>query len=54
MMMFLKVIGGTSEWDRDASRRMYDFMQPLIDEGRLADGWTSVGRGCWQKAEATP
>jgi hypothetical protein len=28
---------------------LYDHMQLLIDEGRLADGWEKVGTGSWRK-----
>lgn len=27
---------------------LYDRMQALIDEGRIAAGWTKTGPGCWR------
>lgn len=44
------------EWDRldalyDARDyiKLYDAMQPLIDEGRIAAGWVKKGAGYWVK-----
>jgi hypothetical protein len=31
------------------SREMYDFMQKLLDEGLLADGWEQTGIGSWKR-----
>lgn len=28
---------------------LYDAMQPLIDEGRIADGWVKTGPGSWER-----
>lgn len=28
--------------------KLYDRMQALIDEGRIAAGWTKTGPGCWR------
>lgn len=32
-----------------AGKALYDSMQPLLDEGCIADGWTQDGPGCWSK-----
>ena len=43
------------EWDRLAAlyetnkTGMHEAMRPLIDEGRVADGWVQTGRGSWRK-----
>lgn len=39
----------TDEWDREASKKLFDAMQPLIYEGRLAAGWEQTGPGCWKR-----
>lgn len=42
------------EWDRltemylGKHKGMYEAMRELIDEGRIASGWTRTGPGCWQ------
>jgi hypothetical protein len=42
------------EWDAltdlygGSHRAMYDRLQALIDEGRLAAGWTQTAPGCWR------
>lgn len=59
-------IGLVREWDqltamyleakasgkRDAPA-LYDAMQALIDEGRMADGWIQTGRGCWTRGDGS-
>lgn len=30
---------------------LYDTMQPLIDEGRIAAGWVKAGPNCWERGE---
>lgn len=47
--MFERVIGpsGTG-WDKAASGAMYEAMQPLIDEGRIAAGWKRTGPNSWE------
>jgi len=48
--MYEAVIGPTGKgWDRAAATAMYDAMQPLIDEGRIADGWVQTSPGSWRK-----
>ncbi|EIL95672.1 hypothetical protein [Rhodanobacter sp. 115] len=51
-------VGLVRDWDRltdlfDEHRNndLYDAMQPLIDEGRVADGWVKTGPGSWTKGE---
>lgn len=36
-------------WNRAAAAAFYDAIQPLIDEGRVADGWVKTGPGSWHK-----
>ena len=31
---------------------MYDAMQVLIDEGRIAAGWVKTSPGCWSRGES--
>lgn len=48
--MYERVIGPTGkDWNRAASAALYDAMQPLIDEGRVAAGWVKTGPGSWRK-----
>lgn len=44
------------EWDKltemyesEQRKEMYDVMCPLVDEGRLLDGWVRVGKNGWRK-----
>ena len=47
--MYEKVIGETGKgWDKKASQAMYEAMQPLIDEGRIAAGWKRTGPNSWE------
>jgi hypothetical protein len=39
------------EKHKAVAERMYERMQVLIDEGRVADGWTKTGPGSWRKGE---
>ena len=47
--MFERVVAGGG-WNKAASLALYHAMQPLIDEGRVADGWEQTGPGSWRKA----
>lgn len=38
-------------WNAHASKVMYDFMQPLLDEGKREAGWIQDGPGCWHKGK---
>ena len=57
-------VGLVREWDRLTamylaakesgnwkSPSLYDAMQPLIDEGRIAAGWVQTAPGCWRRGE---
>lgn len=47
--MYERVIGPTGNgWDKAASKALYDEMQTLIDEGRVAAGWVQTAPGCWK------
>jgi hypothetical protein len=62
-------VGFVREWDKLAamfknnlkkeptghgySKEMYDLMQKLEDEGRLADGWVQTGPSSWHKGNST-
>lgn len=37
--------------DNHFSKEMYDFMQKLEDEGRLADGWIQDSPSAWHKGK---
>jgi hypothetical protein len=49
--MFELVVAGGG-WNKAASSALYEAMQPLLDEGRIADGWTQTGPGSWTKGPA--
>jgi hypothetical protein len=38
----------TELYEAENHHRMYERMKDLVDEGRLADGWTKTGPGCWR------
>ena len=38
----------SGQWEAPS---LYDAMQLLIDEGRIADGWTRTGPGSWSRGE---
>jgi len=49
-------VGVIREWNtlerlykEEKHNELYELLEKLIDEGRLADGWTKTGPGCWQK-----
>lgn len=50
--MYERVIAGKNGWDRAAAKAMFEAMDPLINEGRIADGWTQTGPGSWHKGSA--
>jgi hypothetical protein len=48
--MFCRIIEGDG-WNMKASKEMYDAMRPLVEEGRLADGWVEESPGYWRKGK---
>ena len=38
--------------DEASAKALYERMKKLVDEGRLADGWTQTGRGSWSKGNS--
>jgi hypothetical protein len=41
------------EKNKEVAKKLYDRMCELNDAGRLADGWTKTGDGCWSRQKSS-